>query len=546
LVVAAANVEYSAFIRQNIFMKSLTIRSKILLAFSIVSLASTVAFTIYAYFLQRNTILSGIDQKLSIAAMSVATILPDGFHDRIEGSNSISSADHLENMRILTDFAKKADISFIYSFVKVNSNVYFTSTSGTEEQFKTGNTVPFFEHYKDVTPDVLRMFETGETITEAAQDEYGAFRSVLFPLKNSNNQNYVVGADIYTDRVNQQLKQTLLLCISIGLASFLAVFLVSIQLSNRVTDPIIQLARQTNQLGDNNFIADEKNIEALLRIAEKRHDEVGHLAGSFSQMLRQLQRYIEDLKITTAAKERIESELKIAHDIQMSFLTKIFPKKQEFELYATLEPAKEVGGDLYDFFRLDDEHLFFYVGDVSDKGVPAALFMAVTMSLMKRTAQQIGIAPNGILSRVNMDLASENDNLLFVTLFCAILNIRTGELVYSNAGHNPPLIIRADGSADWLTIPKGMVLGVMAETKYENNIMKLNHGDSILLYTDGVTEAMNPARQLYSENKLLELARTMSGMNPEKVVTAVVKSVKEHAATAPQSDDITVLHLSLT
>ncbi len=529
-----------------IFMKSLTIRSKILIAFSIVSLASTVAFTIYAYYLQRKTILSGIDQKLSIAAMSVATILPDGFHDRIEGSNSVSSADHLENMKILTTFAKKADISFVYSFVKINSNIYFTSTSGTEEQFKTGNTVPFFEHYKDATPDVLRMFETGETITEASQDEYGAFRSVLFPLKNKNNQNYVVGADIYTDRVNQQLNQTLLLCISIGLASFLAAFLVSILLSNRITHPIIQLARQTNQLGDSNFIPDEKCTEALLRIAEKRHDEVGHLAGSFSQMLKQLQRYIEDLKITTAAKERIESELKIAHDIQMSFLTKIFPKRSEFELFASLEPAKEVGGDLYDFCLLDDDHLFFYVGDVSDKGVPAALFMAVTISLMKRTAQQTGMSPAAILSQVNKDLAAENEKLLFVTLFCAILNIRTGEMVYSNAGHNPPLIIRTGNKTDWLKMPKGLVLGVMAETKYEDKTMQINKGDSLLLYTDGVTEAMNPTHQLYSEDRLLELAKTIPGRKPEESVMAVIKSVKEHAATAPQSDDITVLHISLS
>jgi phosphoserine phosphatase RsbU/P len=151
--------------------------------------------------------------------------------------------------------------------------------------------------------------------------------------------------------------------------------------------------------------------------------------------------------LTTSEKERIESELSIAHDIQMSLLKLLFPAfpdRKEFELFATLIPAKEVGGDLYDFCMLDDEHLFFYVGDVSDKGVPAALFMAVTMALMKRAAQGADTDPAKILQLVNSDLSEENEKLLFVTLCCFILNIKTGEFVYSNAGHDAPVIAHAD------------------------------------------------------------------------------------------------------
>ncbi len=527
-------------------MKSFTIRAKILLAFSIVSLASTVAFTIYAYVLQRNSILDGIDQKLRVAALSVPGILPDGFHERVEGSNSVSAAEHLENMKLLTDFAKRAGVSFIYSFVKKDGRIYFTSTSGTDEQFRTGNTLPFFEHYTDPTAGDIKIFETRESITETSQDEFGSFRSVLLPMKIKDGRVYVVGADIYIDQVNRRLRQTLVLCITIGLAGFLAVFLISIFLSNRITNPIIQLAQQANQLGANNFVADETCTANLSRIAERRNDEVGNLASAFARMLQKLAKYIEDLKTTTAAKERIESELKIAHDIQMSFLPKVFPERKEFELFATLEPAKEVGGDLYDFCMLDDDHLFFYVGDVSDKGVPAALFMAVTMSLMKRTAQQDGINPAEILSRVNKDLAAENENLLFVTLFCAILNIRTGEVVYSNAGHNPPLMLRAGGNVEWLKLPEGLVLAVMSDSKYQTRSIAMEKGDMLILYTDGVTESMNPKRELFSETALARVVGECNGMSPGKIVGNIVKSVKKHAGTEPQSDDITILAVQLT
>ncbi|MDD4869923.1 MAG: PP2C family protein-serine/threonine phosphatase [Kiritimatiellae bacterium] len=529
-------------------MKSLTIRSKILLAFSLVSLASTIAFTVYAYYLQRETILSGIDQKLTVAALSVATILPDGFHDQISDSNSVSTAEHLENMHRLTDFARQTDVSFVYSFVKKDGKVYFTSTSGTEEQFQKRTTMPFFEHYKEVTPGVLRMFETGETITETSQDEYGAFRSILFPLKNKNNQTYVVGADIYTNRVNQRLHQTFLLCISIGLLSFLAVFLISILLSNRITRPIIQLAQQADQLGANNFVADEKCAIDLSKMAERRNDEVGHLALAFARMLKKLAEYIEDLRTTTAAKQKIESELNIARNIQMSFIPKTFPafpERKEFDLYATLEPAREVGGDLYNFCMADDRHLYFGVGDVSDKGVPAALFMAVTQTMMKAVAQIKDITSSEILTAVNKELCQQNDALMFVTMFCAIYEIQTGELTFSNAGHNPPVIVRANGSTEWLKLPPGLVLGVDAVTTYQMARVNLAPGDMIIAYTDGVTEAMSPDRELYSEARLARVAAECSGKSPKETVEYMTKSVKDHAGTAPQSDDITIMAVKI-
>lgn len=528
-------------------LRFLRIRGKLLLAFSLVSLASTVAFTSYTYFLQRTTILAGIDEKLKIAARSVQPILPDGFHDRITDKSSVAPEEHLANMRLLTDFAGAVGVTFVYSFIRVDGRVYFTSTSGTEEQFAAGTTVPFFQPYDDASVGLKRMFDTGETLRETAQDEYGYFRSVLLPLKSRSGRNtFVAGADMRTDEIRETLNRTLWRCVSIGALSFVAAFLISILLSSRITKPIVQLARHANELGANDFSTGERGAAELARLAARSEDEVAHLAKAFGRMLGTLAEYIVNLKVTTAAKERIESELKIAHDIQMSFLPKIFPpfpQRPEIDLYAMLEPAKEVGGDLYDYCLLDDDHLFFYVGDVSDKGVPAALFMAVTMSLMKRTAQQAGIRPDEILDRVNKDLAIENENLLFVTLFCAILNLRTGEVRYSNAGHNPPIVVRADGGVEWLELPVGMVLAVMPDTRYQTMSVTLGKGDKLFLYTDGVTEAMNPAHQLYSDAKLLEATAALSAAGTDELVKQVVLSVKEHAAGEPQSDDITVLAL---
>jgi sigma-B regulation protein RsbU (phosphoserine phosphatase) len=260
-----------------------------------------------------------------------------------------------------------------------------------------------------------------------------------------------------------------------------------------------------------------------------------------------LTQYITNLRETTAAKQRIESELNIARSIQDSFLHKLFPpfpNRPEFDLYAALEPAKEVGGDLYDFLLIGDE-LYFCVGDVSDKGVPAALLMVVTQTLMRAAAQQPGVDPATMLNQVNGDIVDKNETLMFVTMFCGVLNIKTGALRYSNAGHNPPLILRGDGTVDWLKLPHGMVLGVDPAQRYQTHSIALQPGDTVLAYTDGVTEAMSPARKIFSDAQLKATAEANRARTPVDLVNTVMAAVKGHASGAPQSDDITILAVSL-
>ncbi|WP_242849000.1 PP2C family protein-serine/threonine phosphatase [Syntrophomonas palmitatica] len=248
---------------------------------------------------------------------------------------------------------------------------------------------------------------------------------------------------------------------------------------------------------------------------------------------------------TEAVKELIEGELKVAREIQMSIIPKIFPPfpdRAEFDIYGVLEPAKEVGGDLYDFFLLDDDHLCFTVGDVSGKGVPASLFMAVTKTLIKATATR-DMAPDEILSRVNDNLCQDNDSGMFVTEFLGILHIPSGQVVYANGGHNLPYIVRKDGSFGMLQKTSGMALGVMEGLHYGQNSIKLNNGDTLLLYTDGVTEAMDTQGELFTESRLEDVFAKFPESTAREQALKVLEAVKLHASGAQQSDDITILAL---
>ncbi len=253
-----------------------------------------------------------------------------------------------------------------------------------------------------------------------------------------------------------------------------------------------------------------------------------------------IKRFIENLKAETEARERIESELRIAREIQLSMLPTVFPERKEFEIFAMMDAAKEVGGDFYDFFFIDDKHLCFAIGDVSGKGVPAALFMAISKTLIKNEAKR-GLTADKTLSNVNNILCPDNPTCLFVTVFCVILDIETGVMQFCNAGHNPPLIMTNEGGVDFLKVPGGFVVGVMENCKCENNSLTLKPGETIFLYTDGVTEAMNPERKMFSEEKLKNTLKEMKSLGIKQVIPKVRDEISAFVQGAPQSDDITML-----
>jgi|WetSurMetagenome_2_1015567.scaffolds.fasta_scaffold01321_3 phosphoserine phosphatase RsbU/P len=326
------------------------------------------------------------------------------------------------------------------------------------------------------------------------------------------------------------------------------IFIVSIVITSflvrRISQPLKQLAGYARDLPKHDFSAPETSA-AIKELPVKYRDEVGNLAEALLFMEEALRQYIIDLRKTTAAKERIESELKIASDIQMSILPRTFPafpERTEFDIYATIKPAREVGGDFYDFFFVDEDHLLFVIGDVSGKGVPASLFMAITRTLLKASASS-DTPPVAILQKVNDRLAEDNESCVFVTVFCGILNIGSGEVIYANGGHNPPLIIRSGDSTDFIVMPKGMALGVMEGTPYELAKLTLEPGDVLFTYTDGVTEAMNPRYELFSDKRLQEDLFAARHDSLEELSQGLMKRITVFADGADQSDDITILAL---
>lgn len=329
---------------------------------------------------------------------------------------------------------------------------------------------------------------------------------------------------------------------------FLGVFVVGLILAlmfaARLANPLARLTEHAKLLPEQDFTQPAPEESPIRDLPAKYHDEVGRLAESFIFMEQSLRENIVNLMQVTASKQRIESELSIASDIQMGLLPKIFPPfpdRPEFDLFAFIHPAKEVGGDLYDFFFLDDTHLCFSVGDVSDKGVPAALFMAVTKTLINVVAEQTH-EPAEILSQVNNELARDNPNAMFVTLIIAIIDLETGNISYANGGHNRPVLVNKQG-VDFITGVSGPMAGAMEDMPFTPLEISLEPGDTLLLYTDGVTEAMNTKMELYSDQKLIDTVASMPQAPPQEMVDGILQSVKEHAGEATQSDDITMLCL---
>ncbi|ATW27862.1 PP2C family protein-serine/threonine phosphatase [Candidatus Formimonas warabiya] len=252
-------------------------------------------------------------------------------------------------------------------------------------------------------------------------------------------------------------------------------------------------------------------------------------------------------RATENAKRQIEGELHVAREIQMSIVPRIFPpfpERAEFEIHALLEPAKEVGGDFYDFFFIDEHHLFFVVGDVSGKGVPASLFMAVTRTLLRsRTAA--GSSPHEILDAVNNELCRDNDTGMFVTIFCGILDTNSGEVFYSCGGHDLPYHLSPSGIAP-LAPAKGPALGAMDGILYQQQSIILQPGDTLILYTDGVTEAMSKSGQFWGKEGLLQSLQNAPRRPAAGITGKILQDLRFFARDTAQYDDITLLALTFT
>ena len=274
-------------------------------------------------------------------------------------------------------------------------------------------------------------------------------------------------------------------------------------------------------------------------------DEIEVLAESFANLSHRTVQYVEEVKRVTAEKERIGTELHMAKQIQEGMLPSIFPAfpdRPEFELYATMDPAKEVGGDFYDFFLIDDDHLGLVMADVSGKGVPGALFMMASKIILHSSAIQGG-SPEEILSLANQTICANNPMEMFVTVWLGILELSTGKLTAANAGHEYPIIKRANGSFELFKDKHGFVIGAIDGVCYRDYELELRPGDKLFLYTDGVPEATDEDKRMFGTERMLTALNKFQGRAPDEILMSMRRTVDSFVGDAEQFDDLTMLCL---
>jgi sigma-B regulation protein RsbU (phosphoserine phosphatase) len=335
-------------------------------------------------------------------------------------------------------------------------------------------------------------------------------------------------------KITQIDRTILLICLivlTVNLLTVLLTIFLALRLSNSLTAPIISLSNGTYAISAGDFNH---------RLEVKTGDELETLADAFNQM-------IDNIQYVTAEKERISTELNVATKIQASMLPCIFPafpERQDFDVYAEMHPAKEVGGDFYDFFFVDKNKLAVVIADVSGKGVPAALFMVIAKTLIKNQAQ-MDKPLNEVFYAVNNQLCENNDTSMFVTAFIGLLETNTGKFTYVNAGHNPPVIKHAQDKFTWLATKPGIILGAMENIRFKMMEVSLAKDDMIFLYTDGVNEAMNTKDEQFSSPRILEILN--AGITKNNTIYDYIQDmlheIEVFADGAEQADDITMLML---
>ena len=431
-----------------------------------------------------------------------------------------------------TDYAH---IRFLFSTINQNSNYSLYD----------------FGYLRETTNDEYRekyraLYE-GEATQELVIRDKGYIETdshitAMIPLKNSGGE--VVGILCVQQQLDTllQARNTYLRRVVIAFVSLTLLVVVgqSLYLHRALLRPLKQISEEATRFSEENVTTGRKLQETV-----RSRDEIGLLAASIDNMEEQIQRNVENLTRITAEKERISTELSLATRIQAAMLPSIFPpfpERTDFDIYASMDPAKEVGGDFYDFFLVDDDHLCMVMADVSGKGVPAALFMMASKIILQSVAM-LGRSPAEILTKTNEAICSNNEAHMFVTVWLGILEISTGRLTASNAGHEYPVLKRPGGRFELFKDKHGFVLGGMDGMVYREYELQLEPGSKLFLYTDGVPEATDAENELFGKERMLAALNEEPDGTPEQLLKNVRRSVDAFVKNAEQFDDLTMLCL---
>lgn len=442
-------------------------------------------------------------------------------------------------------------LKYMY-FVRISSenDIVYIADGKPEDAVRDGEFYRFtgdVDHYEqkleESNPVIWKLWNSGSKADiecELSDTEYGYTYRLWCPVVVNGEVAGLLGANIDVSRVDAEIRESTF-PIALWSCMFFAILLVLILifLKQTIVKKIITLDRDVIRYSET------KAPETADIIAHTAYggDEIGSLAENFAGMIRSLHQYMSELNRVTAEKERIGAELDVAKNIQASMLPCIFPAfpgRKEFDIYASMKPAKEVGGDFYDFFLVDEDHLVLIMADVSGKGVPAALFMVIAKTLLKNCAQT-GMMPGAVLEKVNNQLCENNDAQMFVTVWMGILEISTGKMVCANAGHDQPAVMHRDGDFKLVQDVHGFVLAGMEDMTYKEYGITLEAGDKLYLYTDGVPEAVNKSGEFYGMDRMVRSLNRNKEKSPEELLEAMKQDIREFSGEAEQFDDITML-----
>ena len=485
------------------------------------------------------------------AANEAATIINADMLDEFLASGGSGEEFRTQHDRIQT-LCDKLDIQFIYAvFVSEDySDITFVIeavNSGIPyDEFPVGYTMNINEGENAIyQPRFKDLIENGGDFNIVVNDKgdvsTGHHIAALVPLRSSDGS---IKAVLCAQKQMEQLKSARVnYARSIGLVTLILILIAGagwfIMLRHRLLTPITLISNEARRFAAENTIDPEPVIEKI-----KYKDELGELAVTIQEMERQTVESFEKMNRISADKQRVDTELKLATGIQAHMLPRVFPpfpERTEFDIYATMDPAREVGGDFYDFFMIGKDKLGIVIADVSGKGIPAALFMAITKILIKNNAQP-GTSPAQVFEKTNRMLCDGNENGFFVTAWMGVLDINTGHLTFCNAGHNPPLLRSGSEDFRFLKAP-GLVLGGVDDFEYTCQEIDLHKGDRLFLYTDGVTEATDSNKKLYGDERLKKYADAHGDVSLTEALTGLRADIDAFVGDAEQFDDMTMLLL---
>ncbi len=431
-------------------------------------------------------------------------------------------------------------IKYLY-VQKIDGNIttYIFDADNTEDQYQLGTV-------REISGAAKKTAHPEEGVDPfiSYDEDDGWLASSLVPVRDENGKPVaLVGIDIDMDKIMADRTNYLKNIIAtLSIAVIILCLIIMIIVNKGLVNPINRLSNATSRFVENRSEDADKASE-LSKLKIQTGDEVETLCDSIKQMERDINEYITNLTAVTAEKERIGAELGLATRIQADMLPNIFPafpERSDFDIYASMTPAKEVGGDFYDFFLIDDTHLAMIMADVSGKGVPAALFMMMSKILLQNAVLS-GMSPAEALMAVNNQICANNREEMFVTVWLGIADLRNRKLIAANAGHEKPILKMPNGKFELYSDKHGFVVGGMEGLRYRDYEMPLEKGTKIFLYTDGVAEATNANDELYGIERTLEALNTCKDEDPKTILKEVKKNVDEFVGDAPQFDDLTML-----